>query len=243
MSNTKFEVIHQWSDDPTPTGPRPTEAGVANPAVVANTGLSATLNRKKDSNGNLTNEYTLAIRSTEFRYKNATGLSEVAFNGFALAQLDALEKYYAWLKNTGKLPLDAELRVTGYSLGAHLATIFAEIHQGDIDIDLRETVTFNGAGRGAWDSSKGTPHDMILFFRSTLVDPDFAKGDPLVPFDSFKWAAAKRATRGPFDARSLYKDPRYVWAVYAAFQRYGVDNVVRYFKLRAATGGETGSAV
>ena len=222
MSNTKFEVIHQGSD------------------VLANTGVSTTLIRRKDSSGNLTNEYTLAIRSAAFRDwaeggdgerdKTATGLSEIVFNGFALAQLDALERYYAWLKNTGKLPLDAELSVTDDGPGAHLATIFAEIHQGDIDIQFRETLTFNVARRGTWDSSKGTPHDMIVFYRSTLVDPDFAKGDPLVPFDSFKWAAANRATQGPFDARSVYKDPRYVWAVYAAFQHFGVDNVMQFFK-------------
>jgi hypothetical protein len=63
---SKFQIVHQWSDNPStgnPPGSRPVAEG--NPAfpqlnkdILANTGLSATLIRKKDASGALTNEYT-----------------------------------------------------------------------------------------------------------------------------------------------------------------------------------------
>lgn len=75
----KFRIVHQWSDnpaisaDPNLSGKRPTTANDAGylelngQQILANTGLSATLMAKLDSNRQPTNEYTLAIRSTEFR--------------------------------------------------------------------------------------------------------------------------------------------------------------------------------
>ena len=129
----KFKIVHQWSDNPTPTGKRPLPEGDSSKPqlnvgnLLANTGLSATLIQKRDSGGALTSEYTLAIRSTEFRDWSKGGdgerdkvgadIESIATKGFALAQLAALEQYYEWLKNNGKLPANAQLNVTGYSLG------------------------------------------------------------------------------------------------------------------------------
>ena len=76
---SKYKIVHQWSDNPcTKDGeqiaPRPAidyvhDRGLLlnGPDMLANTGLSATLIRKLDAFGHDTNEYTLAIRSTEFR--------------------------------------------------------------------------------------------------------------------------------------------------------------------------------
>lgn len=63
----KFEIVHQWSDDPTPTGSRPAVEGRPDrpqlgDEILANTGLSATLIRELR-----TGSYTLSIRSTEYR--------------------------------------------------------------------------------------------------------------------------------------------------------------------------------
>ena len=64
----KFKIVHQWSDNPTPTGKRPLPEGIDGKPklnagdLLANTGLSATLIQDK-----ATGAFTLAIRSTEFR--------------------------------------------------------------------------------------------------------------------------------------------------------------------------------
>ena len=124
----KFKIVHQWSDNPTPDGKRPLPEGIDGKPklnagdLLANTGLSATLIQDKT-----TGAFTLAIRSTEFRDWNKGGdgerdkvgadIESIATKGFALAQLAALEQYYEWLKNNGKLPANAQLNVTGYSLG------------------------------------------------------------------------------------------------------------------------------
>lgn len=186
---SKFEVVHQWSDNPSTgeaPGIRPAEdlahdAGLIlnSQSMLANTGFSATLVNRKG-----TNEYTLSFRSTESRPWErggdkerdmaATDALSVAGVGFALAQLDAMEKYYQWLKENGLLPAGSILNVTGYSLGGHLATVFTEIHRNDTDIQFGETVTFNGAGRGNWDDSAGTESQFITYFRSVLKDPTSA---------------------------------------------------------------------
>lgn len=186
---SKFEVVHQWSDNPSTgsaPGIRPAEdlvhdAGLIlnSQSMLANTGFSATLVNRKG-----TNEYTLSFRSTESRPWEkggdkerdmaATDALSVAGVGFALAQLDAMEKYYQWLKENGLLPAGSILNVTGYSLGGHLATVFTEIHRNDADIQFGETVTFNGAGRGNWDDSVGTESQFITYFRAVLKDPTCA---------------------------------------------------------------------
>lgn len=107
-------------------------------------GFSATLIRKLDSNGNPTNEYTLSFRSTEYRDQADGGDWErdgingadgsIVNTGFAFAQLAAMEDYYTYLKTTpGLLPAGAVLNVTGYSLGAHMATVFTELHGNEVN--------------------------------------------------------------------------------------------------------------
>jgi len=114
------------------------------------TGFSATLLFDTQ-----TTSYTLSIRSTEFQNQaqggdwQRDGLpgadGEILSKGFAFGQLVSLEKYYQQLKSNGVLPTSATLNVTGYSLGGHLATVFTELHA----VEIQQTYTFNGAGRGA----------------------------------------------------------------------------------------------
>lgn len=183
----KFQVLHQWSDNPSTgsvPGVRPEPDSVNTGGLqlngldmLANTGFSATLIHNVE-----TEEYTLAIRSTESREWSDGGDSErdlvatdqwgVAATGFALAQLDALESYYQWLKDNNFIPRGATLNVTGYSLGGHLATVFTEIHQNDPYLgEFGQTVTFNGAGRGTWNGSMGTEADFLAYYRQVLNDP------------------------------------------------------------------------
>jgi hypothetical protein len=111
------------------------------------TGFSATL--MKDT---ATNTYTLSFRSTEYRSdvqggdrtRDTFGAdAEIAADGFAFGQLMAMERYYQSIKGT-LLPVGATLNVSGYSLGGHLATVFTELHQAEVN----QTYVFNGAGRG-----------------------------------------------------------------------------------------------
>lgn len=187
---SRFQVIHQWSDNPSTgavPGTRPEEDQnhligmiLNSQDMLANTGFSATLIKERG-----TNEYTLSIRSTESRSWEQGGDSErdmaatdvagVVGMGFALAQLDALEKYYQWLKDNAFLPQGAKLNVTGYSLGGHLATVFTEIHQDDPWLgEFGDTVTFNGAGRGNWNQSAGSEAEFLAFYRQVLNDPSSA---------------------------------------------------------------------
>jgi len=117
-------------------------------------GFSATLMQNK-----VNGEYTLSFRSTEYRQvadggdfvRDAQGADmDIFTSGFAFAQIKSMEEYYANLKDSGKLPAGATLNVTGYSLGGHLATVFTELHADEIN----QTITFNGAGRGALATSQ-----------------------------------------------------------------------------------------
>jgi len=223
---SKFTIIHQWSDNPTilngTPAPRPAAPGDAGylalngQQILANTGLSATLIRSNE-----TGQYTLAIRSTEYRNWSDGGDGErdkagadiygIAPNGFAFAQLDALEYYYAWLKGPGGLPADATLNVSGYSLGGQLATVFTEIHRAEMNGG--ETVTFNGAGRGSIGAG-GSLQQMLAFYRQALINPASTPeglGDDDARMRNEAVARAGQA----FDPLTIYADPRYLWAVRA----------------------------
>ena len=121
------------------------------------TGFSATL--MKDPN---TGQYTLSFRSTESapavqggdRERDLFGAdAEIGASGFAFGQLAAMEEYLARLKQGIKsdrnvdLTLQAffsnpnhTLNVTGYSLGGHLATVFTEIHNPEVNQTDRKSV-------------------------------------------------------------------------------------------------------
>jgi len=131
-----------------------------------NSGFSATLFQNIH-----TGEYTLSFRSTEYQLQDRGGDYErdgpdgadgdISDRGFGLAQLSSMEEFYRhlkegeifnaatrqWEKNpaadafVGNTPT---LNVTGYSLGAHLASSFTLMHTDDI----AGTWTFNAAGLG-----------------------------------------------------------------------------------------------
>jgi Ca2+-binding RTX toxin-like protein len=206
-------------------------------AIVAHrandaTGFSATLLRwTNDQEGT---EYTLSVRSTEYKTANEGGDRErdglsgadgsiVAF-GFAFAQLAALENFY----EMEVLPIigGARLNVTGYSLGGHLATVFTETHPDRV----KAAYVFNSAGRGVIGDAGGvTPERMtamINYFRATLTSEPSASAFANIPrsdpgrarYEVLYQAAlqAHFADPGwnPFAATdtNLYNDPRYVWA-------------------------------
>jgi hypothetical protein len=123
------------------------------------TGFSATLMQERG-----TNNFTLSFRSTEYRNQSqggdyerdgANGLfltgadGEIVTDGFAFGQLAAMEHYYQTTVKT-LLPSGAVLNITGYSLGAHLATVFTEMHglETNASFSFGHTYTFNGPGRG-----------------------------------------------------------------------------------------------
>ena len=221
-----FQVIHQASDNPNGTRTGPVYYAGTN--ILANTGMSATLIQKRG-----TNEYTLAIRSTEYQPVSKGGdhdrdvdgadLTGIFVNGLALAQLSALEKYYAWLKESGRLPQGAILDVTGYSLGGHLATVFTEIHAADSDVVFRDTTTFNAAGRGTW-SGAISPGEIVAYYSAVLTDPAAAgiAQDSLSPAERgfYDLARAAAVAGTPFDPLSIYADPRHRWAQLAARLQY-----------------------
>jgi hypothetical protein len=129
-------------------------------------GFSATLFKHKT-----TGEYTLSFRSTEYQLQDKGGDYErdgsaatdgdILEHGFALAQLSSMEAFYAHLKqgetwNDSTKLWEANpavtvfasgtpaLHITGYSLGAHLASAFTLMH----DADVIDTWLYNAAGLG-----------------------------------------------------------------------------------------------
>ena len=111
------------------------------------TGFSGTLFKNT-----LTGELVLSFRSTEFvddnvRDSKATNELEVQKFGWAFGQLDDMEQWYASLQSRGLI--DRPVAVTGYSLGAHLATAFTLLRQEQgQSSQIAATYTFNGAGVG-----------------------------------------------------------------------------------------------
>ena len=73
-------------------------------------------------------------------------------NDFAEAYV---QNKYSTFYSTAKplLPMGAVLNVTGYSLGAHLATVFTELHgfETNTAFSFGHTYAFNGPGRGTFN--------------------------------------------------------------------------------------------
>src|SRR5262249_1980272 len=111
------------------------------------TGFSGTLLRWTNEQGGT--EYTLSLRSTEFKPFDKGGDrvrdallgadGEIVTSGFAIGQLAALEDFY----QREVLPIvgTQKINVTGYSLGGHLATVFTEMHADAV----KAAYVFNGA--------------------------------------------------------------------------------------------------
>ena len=89
------------------------------------TGFSGTLFQER-----ATGEIILSIRSTEFiddaaRDNEATNKSEIKALGFAFGQIADLKQWWSDLNGpTGPLAGGQTVTLTGYSLGAHVATAF-----------------------------------------------------------------------------------------------------------------------
>ncbi len=125
-------------------------------AHIANTGsgFSGSLFRaKEDIPGTDIKEgdLTLSFRSTEFiedavRDNRATNTFEIKEKGFSFSQMADMEQWVQLLVDKGLIGNGKPVNVTGYSLGAHLATVFNLLHQDDGLI--KATYTFNGAGVG-----------------------------------------------------------------------------------------------
>jgi Ca2+-binding RTX toxin-like protein len=246
-------------------------------------GFSATLLRRIVADpitGAQAGEYTLAFRSTEYKNPSQGGDfdrdgfvvngtsradGEIAFNGFATAQISAMEAYYERLKvgitstdpgNSSQLNtagnVNAAVRdffsspantfqVVGYSLGAHLATVFTERHASIVG----NTYVFNAPGRGTLGRTVAglelsRYEEMFSYFKSVLLNPDAAFPLGKVDRDGAKlYIKAKRMRESgvpwsPFELtpanlaldnsrRNLYPDVRYAWALYATKQQYALD--------------------
>ena len=203
------------------------------------TGFSATIMRDT-----ITGEYALSFRSTEYRNQSqggdyerdgSNGLfltgadGEILTKGFAFGQLAAMEHYYqSTVKNL--LPVGAVLNVTGYSLGAHLATVFTELHglETNTTSSFGHTYTFNGPGRGEFSGGQQAEtveadriRTMITRLTEVLTNPmaGIAPGTPEELWPSFLNAALlaqqQSPTWNPWESGStlnVYADARYLWA-------------------------------
>ena len=99
-------------------------------------------------------DLVISFRSTEFiddsaRDNQATNNMEISNKGWAFGQIADMEKWVKSLKDAKIIGEGKEVSVTGYSLGAHLATVFNILHNYEgTDIKIKQTFTFNGAGVG-----------------------------------------------------------------------------------------------
>lgn len=131
------------------------------------TGFSGTVFRciKDDPlTGAKAGELVMSFRSTEFiddaaRDNMATNTLEIAETGFAWGQLRDMVTWYTGLTAPGGVLYGKNFSLTGYSLGGHLATAFNLIYAA-----AKETVTFNGAGVGAYDSKANPLASLVSTF-------------------------------------------------------------------------------
>ncbi|BFU95945.1 MAG: hypothetical protein NTNFB02_26670 [Nitrospira sp.] len=203
------------------------------------TGFSATLMRERD-----TNNFTLSFRSTESRNQRDGGDyerdgvnlplftgadGEILTQGFAFGQLTAMEQYYQTTVK-GLLPVGAVLNVTGYSLGAHLATVFTELHGLEItsSFSFGHAYTFNGPGRGEFSGGPQAEtveaeriREMVARLTQVMNDPmaGIPQGTPEELWPSGLNAALVawqlNPTWDPWESESVisvYTDSRYLWA-------------------------------
>ena len=80
---------------------------------------------------------------------------EISDKGWAFGQIADMEKWVQSLKKAEILGNGKEVSVTGYSLGAHLATVFNILYNYEkSDIKFKQTFTFNGVGVGLDNNGK-----------------------------------------------------------------------------------------
>jgi hypothetical protein len=181
---------------------------------------------------------TLSFRSTEYRQEADGGDfvrdaqdadMDIFTAGFAFAQIQDMEAYYADLKASGKLPAGAVLNVTGYSLGSHLATVFTELHTAEIN----QTTIFNGAGRGDFNTSQYTLQQIQDGFWDAVGDLESHQlnGVDVMPIPgasdnslSAIYTRAVNAAGTALPAENIYADPRYQWALQWTKATYGITN-------------------
>jgi len=127
------------------------------------TGFSATLLWDR-----LDNKYVLSFRGTEYPNEDQGGDwrrdglngadGEIGAYGFAYAQIADMEAYYQQIVKPILIDPDSgairNFAVTGYSLGGHLATVFAEAHQADAG--FLQAYTFNAPGHAAISGDMAT---------------------------------------------------------------------------------------
>ena len=204
-------------------------------------GFSGTLFRNKS-----TGEYTLSMRSTEYRYQTDGGDWErdglrgadgqVGAYGFAFAQIDHMDKFYQLLKQ-GKnssgnddpsltafknvMNAGGKINVTGYSLSGNLSTVLTNLHSGDV----QHAYNFNAAGIGSVYKNTSFTR-MLNFYREVLADPRrFSPHDPTDKQYSIYTGAL--AESGPIvtdpnapDANE-YLSRRVQWAAEATSRNFG----------------------
>jgi len=148
------------------------------------TGFSGTLFRCKttDAERGLTaGELVLSFRSTEFvddaaRDTQVTNRSIYDF-GWAFGQLSDMRDWWESLQADGTIDAAANVTVTGYSLGSHLAYGFNMLFESNVG----KIYTFNGAGVG--EVADGTTlSDVLDGFQSYWQGPNQADGGFTDPF-------------------------------------------------------------
>lgn len=161
--------------------------------------------------------YVLSFRSLEYADQNKGGdwardglngaAGEIGNYGFAVAQIGDMEAYFRHLQSQGKLPSGANYSVTGYSLGGHLATVFAQAHAGDAG--FQGAVTFNGAGHGTL--ANGAVSDFVTAVYACLQAAGLllqlgAGADPNNPPSVYRTAAYDGLGGGNTDVGGILGD-------------------------------------
>jgi Ca2+-binding RTX toxin-like protein len=192
-------------------------------------------------------QYTLSFRSTEYKLsrdggdfeRDAMGADrEIRNYGIAFAQIESMERYFTDLTAgrgaTGVqtpelaafrdyIAANGRINVTGYSLGGHIATMFATLHQTQV----RAAYVFNSPGRNEFAAPIA---DIIAFYRAVLTDPTAATPIAMsAPAQSntralFNDAIAQQV---PSSAANIYISARYQWAVEATRLQFAFPTFIR----------------
>ena len=201
------------------------------------TGFSATLfvyiGEPDSARGVFPGQMVVSFRSTEFiddqaRDSKATNELEIKEGGWAFGQIADMQK---WWSSVASQVGSAQVDVTGYSLGGHLATAFYELHSSQIN----KVYTFNGAGVGKLDSGVSL-ESLIAGFeqhRTKGANADyFTNADALALYQAL---SVKYSENKPLTTAGVRADLNNVSAVLTMFGTERGDSViVRQLKLLAS---------